>query len=91
MKRYINKSSIKKIYKDLSDSCYKKTVNITKYKEFINIYRKYKNEIWNFYNENKVKALEFDTYVNKKKALHKIVRAFIVEFLDETLLFLWNA
>lgn len=80
MKRYINKSSIKKIYKDLSDSCYKKTVNITKYKEFINIYRKYKNEIWNFYNENKVKALEFDTYVNKKKALHKIVRRIVPKY-----------
>lgn len=80
MKKYISQSDIAKIYKELSDSCYRKTINIKKYSQFIKIYRTNKDIIWNFYNQNKVQSLELDSYINKKKALHTIVRRIIPKY-----------
>jgi hypothetical protein len=73
---------MKNIYKELSDSCYKKTVDIKKYTEYIKIYRNHKDTIWNFYKQNKVQSLELDSYINKKKALHTIVRRIVPKHND---------
>ena len=83
MKRYIKESNIMDIYKQLSDLNYKKTIDVNKYSEFIKIYRNNSDVIWQFYSQNKVQSLELDTFINKKKALHTIVRKLIPKYKHE--------
>ena len=77
MKRYIKNDKMDELYRELSDIGYKKTTSKWIYIDFIRIYRKNHNKIWSFYNQNKIKKLEFDTYINKRKTIHKIVRKII--------------
>jgi hypothetical protein len=65
------------IYEQLSDCEYKKTINIDNYNQFIKIIRDNWKKIWDFYSQNRMQKLELDTYINKKKAIHKIVRKVI--------------
>lgn len=80
MKKYIRQSNVKTIYEKLAKSNYKKTISIKNYNEYIKIWRDNWNDIWNFYGQNKVLALELDTYINKKKAIHKIIRKLIPKY-----------
>lgn len=77
MKKYVKTSSIKEIYAKMSDTNYKKTINILEYNKYIKLYRENKETIYNFYTQNKVQALELDTYINKQKAIHNIVRKLV--------------
>ena len=77
MKKNIKEFEMKLIYKEFQDTGYKKTLSIDTYKKFITIYRNHWDTIWNFYNLNRVQKLEFDTFINKKKAIHIIARKFV--------------
>jgi hypothetical protein len=77
-RKNIRKSEIYKFYEELKDTAYKKTVNIENYKNYIQIVRKYWPKIWSYYGQNKVQKLELDTYINRKKAIHKIVRRLVL-------------
>jgi len=35
------------------------------------------NKLFDFYKKNKIQKLELDTFINKKKAIHKIVRMIV--------------
>jgi hypothetical protein len=65
------------VYKQLSDTKYKKTININNYNNFIKIMRGNWTDIWNFYSQKCIQKYELDTYINKKKAIQKIVRKII--------------
>lgn len=80
MRKYIRQSNIKAVYEKLAESNYKKSVSIKNYNEYIKIWRNNWNIIWDFYGQNKVQALELDTYINKKKAIHTIIRKLIPKY-----------
>jgi len=69
--------TIKNLFKELSDVGYRKTIELKKYNEYIKMVRNKWKEMWKFYGQNKVQKLELDTYINKKKAINKIVRKII--------------
>jgi len=77
MKRYIKEDNMSQIYELLANTSYKKTVKINEYNEYILIIRENWNSLWSFYKQNKLLALELDTFINKKKAQHKIIRKLI--------------
>ena len=72
-----NNLTMQNIYDLMTETNYKKSVNIINYIKFVEIYRKYWDQIWGFYGRTDVIKLEFDTYVNKKKAIHNIVRKIV--------------
>ena len=77
IKKYIKESTIKDIYKKLTETNYKCTINLDMYKKYIEIYRSNRKDILDFYRQNKVMSLELDTFINKKKAIHTIVRKIV--------------
>jgi len=77
VKKYIKQSDIKDVYKQLSSTNYKCSINISIYKKYIEIYRSNRDNILHFYRQNKYQSLELDTFINKKKAIHTIVRKII--------------
>jgi len=76
-KRYIKEDKMNEIYDKLSNTNYKKTIKIDEYNKYILIIRENWNSIWTFYSQNKLLALELDTFINKKKTIHKIVRKIV--------------
>ena len=77
MKYQIRKYKMDEIYNKLSKSCYKKTIKLELYNEYIKIIRQNWKQIFDFYSTNNIQKYELDTYINKKKAIHKIVRKIV--------------
>ena len=97
MKDNIKIYKMDKIYKELANTEYKKTIQINKYSKFIKVIRDNWSKLWNFYSsfcalalkrfslilrfsakaQKLVQKLELDTYINKKKAINKIVRKIV--------------
>jgi hypothetical protein len=64
------------IYKELSDAP-RTTTKYQDYNKYVLIIRKYSQDIWTFYGRDDVRGLKYDTYVNKRSAICKIVRELI--------------
>ena len=68
---------MKEIYNKIAETGYKKTVNLDKYNNLIIVIRDHWDRIYNFYSKNNVQKLELDTFIHKKRAIHKIVRKIV--------------
>jgi len=77
MKNHVKKHNMHDLYNLLAESGYKKTLNIEKYSKFITIIRSNWDKLFDFYKRNEIQKLELDTFINKKKAIHKIVRKIV--------------
>jgi len=77
MKTYIKSYQMDNLYRKLSEIGYKGTTSKLIYIKFIKLYRENHNKIWSFYSQTKILNLEFDTYVNKRKAIHNIARKIV--------------
>ena len=64
------------IYKELSDTS-RTTTKYQDYNKYVLIVRKYSQDIWTFYGRDDVRGLKYDTYVNKRSAICKIVRELV--------------
>lgn len=73
----LSQSGLKKVFSEMAETNYKKTIDIKNYKNFIKIYRKNWNILWDFYQQKKILKLELDNYIFKKKAIQKIVRKIV--------------
>ena len=67
IKKNMKESKMAEVYQLLSETSYKKTVKLENYMKYIIVMRENWDKIWNFYGQNKVQKLQFDTYINKKK------------------------
>ena len=76
-KNRIKEDNMTEIYNKLSDTGYKKTIKLEVYNKYIKVMRDNWDQIYNFYGKNNFQKLELDTFINKKKALHKIVRKLV--------------
>jgi hypothetical protein len=77
MRNHIKKHKMDDLYNLLSESGYKKTLNIDKYSKFITTIRSNWDKLFDFYKRNEIQKLELDTFINKKKAIHKIIRKIV--------------
>lgn len=77
VKNMIKEHNMKEIYDELGETKFRKTLIIKQYSGMILVIRKYWDQIWNFYSMNKYQKLNLDTYINRKKAIHKIVRKIV--------------
>lgn len=76
-KKLMDTSSINEYYQELSLCKYKRTVNPDEYAKAIEITRCHWDEIWKFYGSMKYLKLDYDTFVHKQKAIHKIARKIV--------------
>jgi len=76
-KNRIKEDNMTEIYNKLADTGYKKTIKLETYNKYIKVIRNNWDQIYNFYGKNNFQKLELDTFINKKKALHKIVRKLV--------------
>jgi hypothetical protein len=78
MKKYIRNDKINLIYKEFSEIGHKKTASMMTYINFIKKFREHQDTLWYFYGQRKIKKLELDTYIHKKKAIHDIIRKIVL-------------
>jgi hypothetical protein len=64
------------IYKELSDAP-RTTTKYQDYNKYVLIVRKHSQNIWTFYGRDDLRGLKYDTYVNKRSAICKIVRELV--------------
>jgi hypothetical protein len=64
------------IYKELSETP-RMTIKNEEYNKYISIIRKNHKKIWEFYGRNDLRGLKYDTYVNKRSAICKIIRELV--------------
>jgi hypothetical protein len=74
--RLIKDCKMDKIFEELSNAP-RITTKYQDYNKYILIVRKYKLDIFAFYGRDDVRGLKYDTYVNKRSAICKIVRELI--------------
>ena len=71
--KIINRSNCKKIYELLSNETHK-TADINKYINYLTIIFENWESLWDFNSNFKLCRLNYDTYINKIRAIKKIVR-----------------
>jgi hypothetical protein len=69
--------NMSEIYSQLAETGYKKTIDMDIYNKFIIVIRNNWKKLYNFYGRNNIQMLELDSYINKKKAIHKIIRKIV--------------
>jgi hypothetical protein len=64
------------IYEELSDAP-RTTTKCEDYNKYVLIVRKHSQAIWTFYGRDDVRGLKYDSYVNKRSAICKIVKELV--------------
>ncbi len=74
--KFIKEDKMDEIYKELSETT-RQTTNNNMYNKYVLLMRKHNKLIWAFYGRDDVRELKYDTYINKRSAICKIVRELV--------------
>ncbi len=79
----IKKQGLDKIYSSLAENGNTKTTSVEEYTGYVKNVRQHWNVLWNFCNKPLMKSLDFDTDINKTKAVAKIGKEIVEKCRDE--------